>query len=120
MGQLQCAEMLRVLDCSVHACSDNSDNLGSAAAITVGSGPAAACTTFIPLGVTGGLDRATAFVGACSKEACLHNTRLECTASAVRVGADSAECPTTGRAETAVALRPSPGVALERGEEAAQ
>jgi hypothetical protein len=86
--------MPRILDCSVEVCSYNKDNACSAAAITMGSSPAASCTTFIPLGVRGGLDRVTAFVGACSKADCVFNDNLECSAEAVRVGADSAQCLT--------------------------
>ena len=55
----------------------------------------AQCATFIPLGTKGGLD-VVAHVGACQRDDCTHNSALECTAPAVRVGAghDLADCLT--------------------------
>lgn len=87
-------ELPHVLDCTVSACSYNHADACNAAAVTIGSSPDATCRTFIPLGVKGGLDRVTSFVGACSKADCTHNSHLECTASSVRIGADAADCLT--------------------------
>lgn len=87
-------ELPHVLDCTVSACSYNHSDACSAAAVTIGSTPDATCRTFIPLGVKGGLDRVTSFVGACSKADCSHNSQLECTAPSVCIGADTADCLT--------------------------
>lgn len=87
-------ELPRVSGCSVESCSYNHADSCSAAAVTIGSKPEAACTTFIPLSVKGGLDRMTSFVGACTKADCSHNSHLECTADSVRIGADKADCLT--------------------------
>ena len=69
------ADMPRILDCSVTDCSYNKEKSCGAAAITVGY--STSCTTFIPLTVTGGLERATPFVGACQKAECVHTPALE-------------------------------------------
>ena len=87
-------ELPTVSGCAVESCSYNRDDACSAAAVTIGSTPDAACTTFIPLGIKGGLDRVTSFVGACAKADCSHNSQLECTAPSVRIGADTADCLT--------------------------
>lgn len=87
-------ELPTVSGCTVESCSYNHDDACSAAAVTIGSTPDAACTTFIPLGVKGGLDRVTSFVGACSKADCSHNDHLECTAESIRIGSNSADCLT--------------------------
>lgn len=87
-------DLPRVLNCTVAGCSYNHEEACAAAAVTMGSKDGASCVTFIPLGIKGGLDRVGSFVGACQKADCLHNDRLECTADAVRVGADDAECLT--------------------------
>lgn len=82
--------MPKIIDCSVESCSYNKTKSCSAAAITVGY--AQTCTTFVPLSVKGGLDTVTSFVGACQKADCVHNSALECTAEAIRVGAITADC----------------------------
>ena len=84
------ADMPRILDCSVTDCSYNKEKNCGAAAITVGY--STSCTTFIPLTVKGGLERAKPFVGACQKADCVHNSALECTAAAISVGAGTADC----------------------------
>ena len=87
-------QLPQVMSCTVADCSYNHAEACAAAAITMGKQKDAACVTFIPLGVKGGLDRVQAYVGACQQGDCLHNSALECTAPAVRVGAGSAECLT--------------------------
>ena len=86
-----------VADCSVAGCSYNDHDHCHAAAITIGGANGeAACATFIPLGVKGGLAKVVTHVGACQRQDCSHNSSLECTAEAVRVGAgrDLADCLT--------------------------
>ena len=88
------AELPKVLDCSVDACAYNKDNACATGAVTIAGKADASCATFIPLNIKGGLDRVSAFVGACVKDDCAHNEHLECTAASVRIGADDAECLT--------------------------
>jgi hypothetical protein len=86
-----------VSECSVDGCSYNHEHACNAAAVTIGaSGSDANCATFIPLDVKGGLDRVISHVGACQRADCTHNSSLECTADAVRIGAgaDLADCLT--------------------------
>ena len=91
-------DMPAVSECSVDQCSYNDHNHGChAEAVTIGgSGADAACATFIPLDIRGGLDRVVSHVGACQRHDCAHNDHLECGAPAVRVGAgrDLADCLT--------------------------
>lgn len=87
-------DLPKVLNCTVGGCSYNHDDACAAAAVTIGTKDKASCVTFIPLGIKGGLDRVTSFVGACQKADCVHNDHLECGAASVRVGADSAQCLT--------------------------
>lgn len=83
-----------VSTCSVAACSYNHDHDCHAGAITV-VGSTSACSTYVDVDTKGGLD-ATAQVGACHRSDCRHNSSLECTASAVEIGADRdvADCLT--------------------------
>jgi len=86
-----------VAECSVAGCSYNSHEHCHAGAVTIGgTGVDASCATFIPLGVKGGLDKVVTHVGACQRAECTHNTSLECTAEAIRIGAghDAADCLT--------------------------
>lgn len=79
-------EMPAVSECTVASCSYN-DHGCHAYAITVsGHNGAADCATFVPLSEKGGLPRVVSQVGACSRADCVHNTNLECGASAVKVG----------------------------------
>lgn len=90
-------ELPPVAECSVAGCSYNDHSHCHAAAVTIsGAGSDAQCVTFIPLSVKGGLDKVVTHVGACSRADCSHNSALECTASAVRIGpgADAADCLT--------------------------
>ncbi len=85
-----------VSECTVAGCSYN-DHGCHAFAITVsGTDGHADCGTFIPLTIRGGLPRAEAQVGACSRTDCVHNDALECRADAIRVGVDqdTASCLT--------------------------
>lgn len=85
-----------VRSCNVATCSFNHDGC-TADAITVrSSGDHAACTTFISIGVSGGLPTVHAHVGACQRADCVHNKDLLCTADAVAIGwgDDEADCLT--------------------------
>ena len=83
-----------VQECSVDSCSYNADAACHAGAITIG-GDHAHCGTFVEISFRSGIER-TGLVGACHRTDCRHNVELECTASAVRVGAgaDAADCLT--------------------------
>ncbi|WP_394550710.1 DUF1540 domain-containing protein [Agromyces sp. MMS24-JH15] len=90
-------DLPRVSECSVLGCSYNDHSSCHAAAVTIAGTPGdASCVTFIPLGSKGGLDKVVSHVGACQRAECSHNDHLECTASAVRIGAggDAADCLT--------------------------
>lgn len=90
-------DLPHVTECSVAGCSYNDHSACHAGAVTIrAAGDEAACATFIPLNVKGGLDTVVASVGACQRADCRHNDHLECTASGVRVGpgADTADCLT--------------------------
>lgn len=84
-----------VHECSVEGCSYNSDAACHAGAVTIAGGQAA-CGTFIDIGVSGGLGKTLAKVGACHRTDCTHNDSLECGASSISVGpgADAADCLT--------------------------
>ena len=87
----------QVAECSVSNCSFNDHTACNAVAITVGgSTNHAACSTFIDIGVHGGLPKVLANVGACQRTECAHNDHLMCNAPAVHVGpgADNADCLT--------------------------
>ncbi len=90
-------DLPRVSECTVLGCSYNDHSHCHAAAVTIGGEVGdAECATFIPLSAKGGLDKVVSHVGACQRAECVHNSALECTASAVRVGpgADAADCLT--------------------------
>jgi hypothetical protein len=88
-------EMPRVRECTSTTCSYNDHTECHAFAITI-SETNAHCDTFIDVGRHGGLDVVRAQVGACHREDCTHNTDLECSAEAIRVGPgkDVADCLT--------------------------
>lgn len=89
-------EMPRVSECTIEGCSYNHDGCHAGAITIAGVVGDASCATFIPLDTKGGLDILAA-VGACQRSECTHNSALECTASAVRVGfgsTDHADCLT--------------------------
>ena len=90
-------ELPEVGECAVAGCSYNHEHACHAGAITIaGSTNDAACGTFIDLGPSGGLAKVVARVGACHRSDCVHNSELECTADAIRVGPgkDKADCLT--------------------------
>ncbi|WP_127783333.1 DUF1540 domain-containing protein [Rhodococcus sp. X156] len=91
-------EMPQVADCTVSSCSYNEHGCHAFAINVHGQNGTADCGTFIPLTTKGGLPRAQAQVGACQRVDCTHNTNLECSADAVRIGAeggaDMASCLT--------------------------
>ncbi|HEY1105097.1 MAG TPA: DUF1540 domain-containing protein [Agromyces sp.] len=90
-------EMPAVAECSDDGCTNNDHSHCHAAAVTNAGSPGdAECATFIPLGSKGGLDKVLTHVGACQRSECIHNSKLECTAAAVRIGAgaDDADCLT--------------------------
>lgn len=87
-------DMPQVTECSVTSCGYNADDNCHAAAITIG-GEHAHCGTFVDISFKGGLD-VVAKVGACHRQECRFNDKLECRASDVRVGPgqDVADCLT--------------------------
>lgn len=91
-------EMPHVAECTVSECSYNHDGCHAFAINVSGTNGTADCATFIPLTTRGGLDRVFTQVGACQRVDCEHNANLECTATAVRIGAgessDTANCLT--------------------------
>ena len=80
-------EMPHVAECTVSECSYNHDGCHAFAINVSGTNGTADCATFIPLTTRGGLDRVSTQVGACQRVDCAHNANLECTATAVRIGA---------------------------------
>ncbi len=85
-------DMPSVSECTVTGCSYNNHNGCHAFAVTVDDD--ASCATFIPLDLKGGLAKVVTSVGACQRTDCVFNDKLECTASAIRMGAghDTASC----------------------------
>lgn len=79
--------------CSATSCGYHHDGC-KAPAINVGSDDA--CTTFLPLSVSGGLATVTSHVGACKRTDCTHNDHAVCTAVSVRIigSSDTAKCET--------------------------
>lgn len=85
-------QLTAVQACSTTACSYNNGGC-TAAGITVGgSGDGASCTTFITLDARGGLPVANSHVTACQRLECVHNTDLMCSAAAVAIQGDTANC----------------------------
>lgn len=81
-----------VKSCATTACAYNHGGC-TAFAITVGGDAAApTCSTFLALDARGGLPATTGHVGACQRLECVHNSDLMCTAEAVTIGADTANC----------------------------
>ena len=75
-----------------------------------GANGAADCGTFIPLARKGGLEKVVAQVGACTRTDCIHNTDLECTASAVRVGPGQGDHAANCLTYTRTTSTPTPGI----------
>ncbi len=83
-----------VTSCSTTSCSYNHDGC-TAFAITVGgTAGKATCGTFVTLDARGGTTVAAGQVGACKRLECVHNEDLMCTADAISVAGDSADCLT--------------------------
>jgi hypothetical protein len=82
-----------VSTCSVDGCSYNHDHDCHAGAITVTGGTA--CGTYVHSTSWAGVET-VGQVGACHRSDCVHNEKLECTASGVTIGAagDVADCLT--------------------------
>ena len=79
-------QLTAVQACSTTACSYNNGGC-TAAGITVGgAAQGASCTTFITLDARGGLPVA------CQRLECVHNTDLMCSAAAVSITGDTANC----------------------------
>jgi hypothetical protein len=79
-------DMPRVAECTIEGCSYNHDGCHAGAITIAGVVGDASCATFIPLSTKGGLD-IVGSIGACQRSECKHNSALERTAPAVRVGA---------------------------------
>ncbi|MGC3995286.1 MAG: DUF1540 domain-containing protein [Propionicimonas sp.] len=84
--------MTTVKSCTTTACAFN-DGGCTALAITVGgSGAKASCDTFVALDARAALSTPSGQVGACKRLECVHNTDLLCTAGAIDVAGDTADC----------------------------
>lgn len=88
-----------VSTCTVEGCSYNHDHDCHAGSITVTSGEASMCGTYVPGDGKAGV-MTTATVGACHRADCVHNSALECTAKQITVGmsGDPADCLTYAKA----------------------
>lgn len=87
------AELPTVASCTATSCGYNHDGC-HAPAINVEAGDAG-CSTFLPLGIDGGLPKVVSHVGACQRTECTHNEHAVCTAEAVRIsGTGTAHCET--------------------------
>jgi hypothetical protein len=85
-------QLTAIQTCSATACSYNNGGC-TAAGITVGgTGDTASCATFLTLDARGGLPVADSHVSACQRLECVHNTDLMCTAAAVAITGDTANC----------------------------
>jgi len=74
-----------VIKCQMENCGYNKENKCFAMAITVG-GPHQMCDTFAADTEKGGVDTASAMVGACKVINCMFNKALVCTVKGVVVG----------------------------------
>ncbi|MSS83364.1 DUF1540 domain-containing protein [Actinomycetaceae bacterium WB03_NA08] len=85
-----------ISDCTVSACSYNNDGCRAGAITVEAFGNEAACGTFIPLSVKGGLPTMMASVGACQRADCTHNELLTCGAPTIKIGTgtSTADCLT--------------------------
>ncbi|MDO4888689.1 MAG: DUF1540 domain-containing protein [Actinomycetaceae bacterium] len=78
--------------CTATACSYNNGGC-TAFAITVGgSGAKPTCGTLVKLDARGGLPTSKGQVGACQRLECKYNSDLMCTAEAIEMAGDTAEC----------------------------
>lgn len=84
--------MPKVMECNASNCAYNSDQACHALAITIGEPDGEpSCDTFFTSQKSGGVDNATAGVGACKIDECKFNEGFECTASAIQVGMQAGE-----------------------------
>lgn len=81
-----------ITSCAATACAYNNDGCTAEAVTIAGEAGGASCGTFVELDVRGGLPVAQGHVGACQRLECVHNTDLLCTAAAITVGGDTANC----------------------------
>lgn len=80
-------KMPEVMKCSVDQCAYNASNACHAMAITVGEPDGEpACDTFFEADKHGGVQDATAGVGACKQSECTYNKDYECSAANITVG----------------------------------
>jgi len=88
--------MSKISMCEMTTCSYNMDQKCHTMAITVGNGACAACDTFTSMPMKGGAADMVGGVGACRRDACRHNSNLECVAGMVAIGMHSghADCKT--------------------------
>ena len=77
-----------VSTCATTACAYNNGGC-TALAVTIAR---PTCATFVKLDARGGLPVANGRVGACQRLECVHNKDLLCTAPAIDVAGDTAEC----------------------------
>ncbi len=74
----------QITDCQAIDCSFNHSGKCRTIGINVG-GPEPLCDTFVTASFKGGILNATAKVGACKVQACMHNKLLECGAERIQV-----------------------------------
>lgn len=80
-------EMPVVQVCAVQECAYNAEQKCHAKAITIGDGVGPACdTAFLRARARANDHQRVAGIGACKATGCVHNSDLECTADAIRVG----------------------------------
>lgn len=86
------ATLTAISSCEVTACAYNKGGCSAEAVTIAGESGGATCGTFVELDVRGGLPVAGGHVGACQRLECAHNSDLMCTAEAVTIGGDTANC----------------------------
>ena len=73
-----------IVDCKATECSFNHGGNCRTIGINVG-GPEPLCDTFFNTAKKGGIPTATATVGACKVQTCMHNKLLECGSKSISV-----------------------------------
>lgn len=86
------ATLTAITSCAATSCAYNKGGCSAEAVTIAGDAGGATCGTFVELDVRGGLPVAEGHVGACQRLECAHNTDLMCTADAITVGGDTANC----------------------------
>ncbi len=80
-------KMSKVKECSVKDCAYNSESDCHAMSITIGEPTSEAkCDTYFHSDDHGGIEDATAGVGACKTSDCKYNEKFECAAPEINVG----------------------------------